>query len=477
MTFDGARFQPETNGRGNESNGWHGTRTSAPTPPGAAPPTLVARIRREVLDRLTEENRRNEREHRPPMTEAEQQARGRELIAELLGEHARAALRNGASVLTAEEEDDLARRCFDVLFGLGRLQPLLDDPSIENINANGYDHVFVRYADGTRERVAPIADSNEELMEMLRRVAATGGPNEHRLDRAAPFNSTQLADGARASMIAFVAGVPCLAIRRHRYPLVTLDDLVELGSIDRILQSLFAATMGGRKSLIISGGTGVGKTTTLRAIGAEIPRHERIITIEDTLELGLDRYEDLHPDVVALEARAANIEGEGEITLADLVRYALRLDPDRVIVGEARGAEVLALLNAMSQGNDGSMATIHASSSKGAFGKIATYAVQAPERLALEATNLLIANAVHFVIHLEQDRRGRRFVSSVREVVDAEGPLVVSNEVFRPGPDRRAIPGAPFRHDTLDDLVAAGFDADLLQARDGLWHESGTRTR
>jgi pilus assembly protein CpaF len=305
----------------------------------------------------------------------------------------------------------------------------------------------------------------------MRRVATRLSTNERRFDRASPFLSAQHPNGARFSAVGYVSRVPCLAIRRHRYPLVTLDDLVDLGTIDRILRSLFDAFMVERKSCVISGGTGAGKTTLLRAMATAIPSHERIVTIEDSLELGLERYEDLHPDVVALEAREANIEGEGEITLADLVRYALRLSPDRVIVGEARGAEVLALLNAMSQGNDGSMATIHASSSKGAFGKLATYAVQAPERLPLEATNLLVANAVHFVIHLEQDRRGRRFVSSVREVIDADGPLVISNEVFRPGPDRRAIPGAPFRSETLDQLRQAGFDPNLLREAEGLWEE------
>ena len=156
------------------------------------------------------------------------------------------------------------------------------------------------------------------------------------------------------------------------------------------------------------------------------------------------------------------------MSLAELVRWALRMSPDRVIVGEARGDEVLALLNAMSQGTDGSMATLHASSSRGAFSKLATYAVQAPERLPLEATNLLVANSVHFVIYLAQDGDAR-FVSSVREVVDAEGPTVVSNEVFRPGPDGRAVPSVPLRTDTLDQLVSVGFDPELLLRPEGWW--------
>jgi len=222
------------------------------------------------------------------------------------------------------------------------------------------------------------------------------------------------------------------------------------------------------KVIGLSGWSGAGKTTLLRAMAADIPPTERLITIEDSLELGLERFPELHPDVVALEAREPNLEGEGGVTLAELVRFALRMSPDRVIVGETRGEEVLALLNAMSQGTDGSMATLHASSSKGAFSKLATYAVQAPERLPLEATNLLVANAVHFVIHLAQDG-DRRFISSVREVVDAEGQMVVSNEVFRPGPDGRAVPGVPLRSVTLDQLAAVGFDPGLLDRPQGWW--------
>ena len=243
---------------------------------------------------------------------------------------------------------------------------------------------------------------------------------------------------------------------------------MRMGTLDVALREFVRAAMSAKKSCIICGGTGAGKTTLLRAMAADIAPAERLVTIEDSLELGLDRFPDLHPDVVALEAREPNLEGEGGVSLAELVRWALRMSPDRVIVGEARGEEVLALLNAMSQGTDGSMATLHASSSRGAFSKLATYAVQAPERLPLEATNLLVANSVHFVIYLAQDGEAR-YVSSVREVVDAEGPTVVSNEVFRPGPGGRAVPGAPFRADTLDRLIAVGFDPAVLERSEGWW--------
>jgi pilus assembly protein CpaF len=151
------------------------------------------------------------------------------------------------------------------------------------------------------------------------------------------------------------------------------------------------------------------------------------------------------------------------------------MNPDRVIVGEVRGHEVIPMLNAMSQGNDGSMCTIHANSSASAFSKLAMYAVQAPERLNLEATNLMVANAINFVVHIGTTAGGgegglRRFITSVREIVGAEGPLVVSNEVFVPGYDRRAVPGAPFRDSTLGELAQAGFDHTVMLRPDGWWH-------
>jgi pilus assembly protein CpaF len=430
--------------------------------------SVVAELRGEVLAGLSEHERALATAGRSALGPADEQALGRQLIAEALERRATDALREGRPVLSAGEEDELSRAVFDALFRLNRLQRLLDDPAIENINANGADQVWVRYADGRREKVAPIAESDAELEEMLRTAAARTGIGERRFDRGSPRLSLQLPDGSRLFALMAVAARPCVSIRRHRYLKVTCDDLVGMGTLDLALRELLRAMMTARKSCIICGGTGAGKTTLLRAMAADIPPAERLVTIEDSLELGLDRFPDLHPDVVALEAREPNLEGEGGVSLAELVRWALRMSPDRVIVGEARGEEVLALLNAMSQGTDGSMATVHASSSKGAFSKLATYAVQAPERLPLEATNLLVANAVHFVVHLAQDGE-RRYVDSVREVVDAEGPMVVSNEIFRPGPDGRAVPGAPLRNDTLDELAAAGFDPGLLERPQGWW--------
>lgn len=389
---------------------------------------------------------------------------GRRFVLEALDSYAARELRQGRAPLDERTEQRVGAEVLNGLFAMGGFQPLLDDPEIENINANGCDRVYVRYADGRRLSVSPVAGSDAELVELVRTIAARSGVEERRFDRGSPGLSVQLADGSRLFAVMAVSGRPCVAIRRHRFLTVTLADLVRLGTIDQDLRHFLQALVRARKNVVICGGTAMGKTTLLRALAAEIPPWERLITIEDSSELALDQDSDLHPDVVALQAREPNVEGEGEVSLAELVRWALRMSPDRVIVGEARGSEVVPMLNAMSQGNDGTMTTLHASSSRVGFTKLAAYAAQAAERLPLEASSLLIASAVHFVVHLAYDTNGTRVVSSIREVVDADGPQVVSNEIYRPGPDRRAVRTAvPVRGDTLDDLIAAGYDPGVRQ--------------
>jgi Flp pilus assembly CpaF family ATPase len=436
---------------------------------------LVRVFRREIADELTDRLRADEVAERPRMSPADQRQYGRQLINRRLERYAKEQLEEGVEPLPFEDESALAQAIHDALFGLGALQRLLDDESIENIDANGHADVWITRADGSKERAPAIADSDEELIDTLRMTAARVGLTERRFDNGSPSLNLQLPDGSRLFAVMAVTSKPSVAIRRHRFPKVFLDDLVGLGSIDVALREFLAAAVRARKNFIVCGGVDAGKTTLLRAMLNEVGPEERIVTIEDNLELGLDRYPDLHPDVVALEAREENVEGEGAIDLATLVRWGLRMNPDRVIVGEVRGHEVIPMLNAMSQGNDGSMCTIHANSSLSAFSKLAMYAVQAPERLNLEATNLMVANAINFVVYIGTAAGGgeggmRRYVSSVREIVGAEGPLVMSNEIFMPGYDKRAVPSAPLRDSTLTDLQAVGFDASVLLRPDGWWH-------
>jgi len=389
---------------------------------------------------------------------------GQRLAAEIARAHTEAELMANRPLLDNATEQRIVTEVLDETFGMAGLQPLLDDESIENINVNGCDRVFVRYADGSRAQLPPIAPSDAEVEQLVRTLAARAGSEERRFDRGSPAVNLQLPDGSRLFAVSAVTagGRPAIAIRRHRYRTVTLPDLRRLATIDEHLTEFLTALVRARKNLLITGGTGIGKTTLLRALASAIDPSERLVTIEDAFELGLDTDPARHPDVVALQARDANIEGEGAISQAELVRWALRMSPDRVMVGEIRGPEVVPMCNAMSQGNDGSMATLHASSSRIAFTRLAAYAAQGPERLPLQATNLLIASAVHFVLHLAPTPDGVRVVSSIREVIDADDRQIVSNEVYQPGPDRRAVPAAPLRTETTEELIAAGLDPDLL---------------
>ncbi|GAA3745153.1 Flp pilus assembly CpaF family ATPase [Spinactinospora alkalitolerans] len=387
--------------------------------------------------------------------------RAERTIRQVLDEAAQRALGQGRPVLDAATEQAVTRRAAAQVCGLGPLQELLDEPEIENINLTGTD-VWVRYADGRREQRPPVVADDEELMALVRRIAADSPSGERRFDPTAPILDMPLADGSRLNAIMEVAHAPVVSIRRHRYRTTTLGRLRRLGTLDDVAVALLRAAVRARRNIVITGGTGAGKTTLLRALAAEIGSSERIVTIEDVAELGLQRDRRAHPDAVALHARPPNVEGAGEVTVAELVRAALRMSPDRVIVGETRGSETVPLLNAMSQGNDGSLTTVHAASSEGAFAKLGAYAAQSAERLPLEATALLVATAVHLVVHISATPAGERVVTSVREVVGAEGRRVVSNEIYRRARDGGLLPAAPPSPDTIDALAENGFDISRL---------------
>jgi len=417
---------------------------------------------------LAERLRADEEAGAAPLTGSDREAFAHAVLVDLVEEHTTAELTRGAALLSSQDEQRVIGEVLAEVLGLGGLEPLLADTSIENINITG-DRVFIRRADGSRYRLPPITGSDAELIALIRDLAAHAGVEERRWDRAAPLVNFHLPDRSRVFAAMAVTQRPSVSIRRHRFRHVTLAALRENGTIDHGLEALLGALVQARKNVVVAGGTAMGKTTLLLALAGKIPPSERLVSIEDVYELGLDADEQAHPDVVAMQVREANTEGAGAISAADLVRAALRMSPDRVIVGEVRGPEVIPMLNAMSQGNDGSMTTLHSSTSRGVFTRLASYAVQGPERLPIEATNLLIASAIHVVIHLAEPRgeRGRRVVSSVREVVDADGPQVVTNELYRPGPDRRAMPAAPPTGELLDDLIDVGFDPDVLSR--GWW--------
>ena len=427
---------------------------------------LRATLHRTVAEKLSDHLRSSDGEH--PLSLDDEQALTRSLIAAELRRLAEDAYRNGAAPLDAETESELADAVFDRVHGLGRLQPYIDDPDLANIHVNGYDNVWLVYRDGTKIRGEPAADSDRELIEIIATAARRIGRSEKRWDQVSWELHFQLPGGERLHAVIGLTGRPAITIRRHDFSIYRMKHLIDLGVIDDGLAAFLAAAVQAKLNLIVAGGTNTGKTTMLRCLLNEIPPEERVVTVEDNLEIGLDRFVDLHPDQVMWERRGANIEGRGEATLADCVRATLRQNPDRVIVGEIRGVEVVDMLRAMSQGNDGSMSSIHADSSKGAIVRLGMYTAEAG--LDEQTSNKWIANAVDLIIHVGWVDGVRR-VTSVREVLDAEDRQIATNEVYRPSADGRAIPapGPAIRNDTLDRLVRVGFDASYLANSSGWW--------
>ncbi|MBS2535799.1 CpaF family protein [Catenulispora sp. NF23] len=425
---------------------------------------LVKRLRQDVGDRLADQRRADQASGLPPMTGEDERQFARALVAQALEDHARAEITYGRTPPNAMEEEALAAAVHAALYGVGRLQPLLDDPEIENIDINGCDRVFLGYADGREAEGEPVADNDEELIELIQVLGAYSGLSSRPFDTANPQLDLRLPDGSRLSAVMDVTRRPALSIRRARLGKVFLRDLETNGTVLPELSAFLRAAVTARKNIMIAGSTNAGKTTLLRALANEIPGHERLITVERALELGLDQFPELHPNVVAFEERLPNSEGHGSVSMAELVRRSLRMNPSRVIVGEVLGDEIVTMLNAMSQGNDGSLSTIHANSSLEVFNRISTYALQSRERLPVEASQMLIAGAINFVVFITRRNsyhRGgtlQRMVTSVREVNGIDG-RVLSSEIFIEGPDGRAVPHAPIA--CMEDLAQVGYAGPL----------------
>ncbi|MFD9813786.1 CpaF family protein [Streptomyces sp. NPDC059080] len=421
---------------------------------------LIKRFRQEAGDRIAEQRRIDQASGLAPMTGEDERQYARSVIAQILEEHARAEISLGRTPPDAETEEAYAAGVHAALFGVGRLQPLLDDPEVENVDINGCDRVFVGYADGREVVADPVAESDEELVELIQVLGAYSGLSSRPFDTANPQLDLRLPDGSRLSAVRDVTRRPALSIRRARLGKVFVADLVGNGTLTPEVGAFLSAAVRARKNVMIAGATNAGKTTLLRALANEIPSAERLITVERALELGLEQFPELHPNVVAFEERLPNSEGQGAITMAELVRRSLRMNPSRVIVGEVLGDEIVTMLNAMSQGNDGSLSTIHANGSAEVFSRIATYALQAQERLPIEATHMLIAGSVNFVVFVERRNayatggRLTRTVTSVREVNGMDG-RVLSSEVFAETADGRTVPHAPLS--CAQELAAFGY--------------------
>jgi pilus assembly protein CpaF len=354
-------------------------------------------------------------------------------------ERIRALVDREAAALAADERDELARRVAERSFGLGPLEPLLADPAVDEVMVNGPGEVWVE----RRGRIEPTAvafGSEADLRNAIERILA---PLGRRVDEAEPLCDARLPDGSRVNVVIPPLSVdgPALTIRRFRRGGLTPDELVAGGTLDPALLRFLAAAVAARANVLVSGATGSGKTTTLNALSALIPAGERIVTIEDAAEL---RLQQAH--VVRLEARPPSLEGRGEVTIRALVRNALRMRPDRIVVGEVRGPEALDMLAAMGTGHDGSMSTVHAGSPEEALRRVQTLALMAGVGLPHDVVRELVAGAVDFVVHQERGRGGVRRVAAVTEVVRVAGGAA-TRELYRRddrGPRwRTPVPGGP----------------------------------
>jgi len=350
------------------------------------------------------------------------------LPAERIQEELRAILSSmvGASKvpLNQFERERLIQDLIDEVTGLGPLEPLLNDPSISDILVNTASTVYVERA-GKLELTRVRFDSNDHLLRIITRIVSRIG---RRVDESSPMVDARLPDGARVNAIIPPLAIdgPVLSIRRFGRSPLRARDLIRLGSVTSEAIGFLGACVQAKLNILVSGGTGTGKTTFLNALSAFIPDGERVITIEDSAELQLQQ---LH--VVRLETRPPNVESKGEIVARDLVRNSLRMRPDRIIIGEVRGAEVLDMLQAMNTGHEGSMTTIHANSPRDALGRLEAMIGMGGAALSESAARQMISRAIHVLVHVSRGTDGRRRLASICEITGTEGQVISMQEVFR----------------------------------------------
>jgi pilus assembly protein CpaF len=351
-----------------------------------------------------------------------------------LDDEVRELVEREAAPLPDAEREALRERVLLLATGLGPLEPLLADPSVDEVMVNGPDAVYVERR-GQLERTSVSFASEAELVHAIERVLA---PLGRRVDEAAPLCDARLADGSRVNVVIppLALSGPCLTIRRFRRDGFSLRELVAGGTLGRELAELLALCVAARASILVSGGTGCGKTTTLNALSGAIPGEERIVTIEDAAELRLRQRH-----VVRLESRPANLEGRGEVTIRQLVRNALRMRPDRIVVGEVRGGEALDMLQALNTGHDGSLTTVHANSPVDAVRRLETLALMAGIGLPAEAVREQVASALDLVVHQARLPDGARVIETVTEVVRVAGGVGTRELYVRGGSARRPREG------------------------------------
>jgi Flp pilus assembly CpaF family ATPase len=425
---------------------------------------LVRVLRERVADRMTLVKQDRDQRGAPELSAVDEQQLAYSLITEAVQRHQADLLASGRELPADPGYDLKLIMAVDAaMYRAGELQELLDDDLVENIDINGCDEVFITYADGRgKVRGAPIASSDEELIGIVQNLASYAGLNARPFTRANPELDLRLPDGSRLSAVMAASERPIVSIRRNRYPQMFLRTLVELGTVSDQVACFLHAAVRARMNIVVAGATDAGKTTLLRGLINCIPSDERLITVERALELGLRRHPELHADVVELEEVLPDADGQGGLSIRELVRRTRRHNPSRVIVGEVLGPEVVEMLSAMSQGNNGSLSTLHARSGADVFSKLAQYAGQY-EHVDFGVAQGLIAGAVDFVVFIGKNRLagGRRCVTQVLEVAGAPDGRVASSTIFAASPvDGRAVRAVEVQigADRRAELWDAGYD-------------------
>jgi len=336
---------------------------------------------------------------------------------------AESVLAQEAMPLSASERERLVNDVQHELFGLGPLEPLLADSTISDILVNSHSTIYIERR-GKLERTDVAFKDDEHLMRVIERIVSTVG---RRIDESSPMVDARLRDGSRVNAIIPPLSIdgPVLSIRRFGAAPLTMAKLIEHKALTKDIADMLQMCVTARLNTLISGGTGAGKTTLLNALSAYIPEYERIVTIEDSAELQLQQ-----PHVVRLETRPPNIEGRGEVTQRDLVRNALRMRPDRIVIGEVRGGEAIDMLQAMNTGHDGSLTTVHANTPRDALSRLETMIQMTGMRLSERAMRQQAASAIDLVLQVARLSDGTRRVTSISEITGMEGDTITMQEVF-----------------------------------------------
>jgi pilus assembly protein CpaF len=326
--------------------------------------------------------------------------------------------------LNVEERDHLTSQVLDEIFGLGPLQPLMEDPSVSDILVDTFERVLVE-RDGILFDTDVRFQDNRHLLKVIDRIVSAVG---RRIDDSSPMVDARLQDGSRVNAVIPPLAVdgPHVSIRKFKADVLSAEDLVRLGTLSEPLVELMEGVVSARLNVLISGGTGAGKTTFLNVLSSFVPASERIVTVEDSAELQLRQ-----PRVVRLETRTANLEGQGAVDQRALVINALRMRPDRILVGEVRSSEAIDMLQAMNTGHDGSLTTLHSNSPRDALNRLETMVAMANLNLPERAVRQQIASAIHVVVQLARFSDGKRRLTCLSEVVGMEGDVITMQDVFR----------------------------------------------